>query len=118
MDKPAEHLTPEEVDCLNGISADFYTLAATPAPRQPAPADLQARRQEVSNGHHVQDFVRELDMVRKNEPYLAPVVVANYRGRFWSDAGEKEIAADFFEKAKELARQNGQPINEPSCLPP
>lgn len=27
MDQPAETLTTEEIECLNGISADFYSLA-------------------------------------------------------------------------------------------
>jgi len=107
MDQPAEHLSPEEVDCLNAISADFYTLAG-PAPQTlPAPAYVRDRLKEVLDAREGQDFGKALELLRKNEQYIDPAAAASFRGSIWSKAGENEIALDFFQRANELAPGNG-----------
>jgi hypothetical protein len=102
MDAPAASLTPDEVDCLNAISADFYTLSEPPPSPQPAPADLRHRLKKVLEARDTGDFAKALDLLRQNEPYLDSAVVAFMRGRIWSQAGEHEIARDYFRQAKML----------------
>jgi hypothetical protein len=103
MDEPADHLTSEEIDCLNGISADFYTLRGPPAKHHPSPADVRNKLKEMSDAREAGDYVKALDLARRNEAYLDPAVVADFRGRVWSEAGEKEMAGVFIGRAKEMA---------------
>jgi hypothetical protein len=102
MDEPAEDLTPEEVNCLNAISADFYTLTDPTSRSQPGSPEMKDRLIEVSDAREIGDFAKALDLLRKNEASLDPAVVASWRGRIWSELGESQIAADFFQRASEL----------------
>jgi tetratricopeptide (TPR) repeat protein len=107
MDEPAEFLTHEEVDCLNAISADFYTLTGPPSHVQHnPPSALRDDQLGALDARDARDFTKALDLVRKIEPYFDPAYVAYLRGSIWAKAGENEIAVDFFQRAKELAPQN------------
>jgi hypothetical protein len=108
MDEPAEHLTLEEVECLNAISADFYTLGGSPVQHQPTPADMPDRMKEMSDARDAGDYVKALDLARRNEAYLDPAVLANFRGRVWAEAGENEIAGEFFRRATDLSAHSRQ----------
>jgi tetratricopeptide (TPR) repeat protein len=107
MDEPAEYLTQDEVDCLNSISADFYTLAGTPAQAQanPPPA-LRDEMTEMLYARDSGDYIKALELIRKNEAFLDPAVAVYYRGRVWSVAAENTIALDFLQRSKELSPQN------------
>jgi tetratricopeptide (TPR) repeat protein len=107
MDEPAEHLTQEEVACLNAISADFYTLVEPPWQVQTSPPEAREELNEVLDASAALDFVRALDLLRKNQAYRDAASVSYMRGTIWSQAGEDEIALDFFRRAKELAPENG-----------
>jgi len=60
----------------------------------------------MSDAREARDYARALDAARRYEAHLDPAVVANFRGRVWSEAGENEIASEFFKRAKELGMQN------------
>ena len=102
MDEPARGLTQEEILCIKGISADFYTLSDPPWQVQPCPPaerqEWEARLKALNSG----DFVRALDLLRRNQAYHDAATVASERASIWSWAGEKEIAGAFFRRAKEL----------------
>jgi len=106
MDQAAGSLLPEEVDCLNAISADFYTLSGAPWEGQPAPPAARAELQKVLDARDAGDYVTALDLLRQNQACCDAAAMAYMRGRIWSAAGENEIAADFFRRAKELAPGN------------
>jgi hypothetical protein len=108
MDEPAAHLTSEEVECLNAISADFYTLSGSTVQHKTSAADVQERLKEMSDARDAGDYVKALDLARQNEPYLDPAAVAEFRGRVWAEAGEKEIAGEFFRRGTELSAQSRQ----------
>jgi hypothetical protein len=116
MDQPAEHLTSEEVDCLNGISADFYTLAGPVSESTPAPADLREQLNDVTRARDEQDFVKALELLRKNELYVDQAEMASMRASIWAQAGENEIAADFSRRANELAHENGSVVSHPRAV--
>lgn len=107
MDEPANFLDPEEVECLRGISADFYTLSEPPWQVQPSPPAMREELQAAIDAREKGDFVRALDLLRKHQRYRDTADVSALRGSIWSQAGENEIAADFFRRAKELNQQNG-----------
>jgi tetratricopeptide (TPR) repeat protein len=108
MDEPADYLTDAEIDCLNAISADFYTLASPSRPVQPNPPP-SARDDLIQSfeAKETRDFPRALELLRRNEAFRPPAGVAYFRGRIWSEAGEDEIAVEFFQKAKDLEPQRG-----------
>jgi hypothetical protein len=107
MDEPAEHLTPEEVDALNAISADFYTLSGQTWEVLPSPPSAQEALKEVLEARERGDFIRALDLLRTNQKYHDAAALSYLRGKIWSEAGEKAIAEDFFRRAKELKGENG-----------
>lgn len=102
MDEPARDLSQEEIDCLRGISADFYTLSDPPWQVQSSPPAASQQWKEMQKAREARDFVRALDLLRKNQAYHDAATVAYERGNIWTKAGEKEIAAEFFQRAKEL----------------
>ena len=81
------------------------TLSGSPVQHHPSPADVRDRLKEMSDARDAGDYVKALDLARRNEAYLDSAVVANFRGRVWSEAGEKEIAMEFFNRATQLAPQ-------------
>lgn len=102
MDGPANYLSQEEIDCLNTISADFYTLSDPPWQIQLGPLLAHEELKEVLEARDARDFVKALDLLRKNQAYLDAASASSLRGSIWSQAGENEIAKDFFRRAKEL----------------
>lgn len=50
MDEPARDRLQDEIDCLNGISADFYTLSDPPWQVQPSLPSLQQRMETDADG--------------------------------------------------------------------
>ncbi len=107
MDEVGEYLTQEEVDFVKGISIDFYTINTVPGIQANPPANLREVLSKHLAARDAQDYSKALGLLRKIEVYLEPALVAYFRGRIWSEAGEIEIAVDFFQRAKNLAPQNG-----------
>ena len=107
MDKVGANLAAEEVDCLNALSADFYTLGEPP--RQVPPSSLTAR-EELKKGldaRDARDYVQALALLRKNQLYRDAAATAYLRGTIWAAVGENAVAVDFFHRAHELAPENG-----------
>ncbi len=102
MDEPARDLSQEEIYCLKDISADFYTLSDPPWQVQPGSPFAQQEWKELHKAREARDFVRALDLLRRNQAYLNAQTVAYERGNIWTAVGEKEIAEEFFQRAKEL----------------
>jgi len=107
MDEPANFLDQEEIECLRGISADFYTLSEPPWQVQPSPSELWEELQAAIDARDRGDFVRALEIVRKHQRYRDTAEMSALRGSIWLQAGESEIAVDFFRRAKELNQQDG-----------
>lgn len=107
MDEPARDLSQVEIDCLNGISADLYTLSDPPWQVQPSPPAVREELKDALEARDARDYIKALDLLRKNQVYRDAATMSYMRGRIWSEAGENEIAVDFFRGAKELAPENG-----------
>lgn len=107
MDGPSGSLDQHEIACINGISADFYTLSEPPWRVQPGVPGFREELQAAIEARDRGDYVRALDLVRKNQPYCDSATVSTLRGSIWLQAGETEIAADFFRMANEPDSPNG-----------
>ena len=97
MDQPAEKLTMEEVDCLNGISADFYSLANefehTVLPKT---ADADWSILESHNARSKRDYAKSMTFLRRAQQHLELRQLSYVRGSILLEAGEPLAAADFF----------------------
>jgi tetratricopeptide (TPR) repeat protein len=111
MDEPAKYLAQEEIDCLNAISADFYTLSGQPWQVQPSPPMAREELKEALEARDRRDYVKALDLLRKNQVFRETASVSYMRARIWSGAGEYDIALDFFRRAKELTPRRGTIIS-------
>src|SRR5581483_1103698 len=67
MDEPARDLSRDEIYCLKGISADFYTLSDPPWQIQPSPPAESQEWKEMQKAREARDFVRALHLLRKNQ---------------------------------------------------
>jgi len=107
MDGPGSRLSPEEMDCVNGISADFYSLTEVP-PRstQPKTAELQADLAAAANLRDSEDYPKALHILRSRSAFIAPAELAYQRGQIWKKAGEGGIASLFLRRAVELDPNN------------
>lgn len=107
MDKSGRGLSRDEIESVNGISADFYSLsemtedgppAVTPEALADFAASLEARKSSK--------FHAALALLRTHgEAFPAPSL-AYLRGRIWLEAGEYDIAHEFLEHAAELEPAN------------
>jgi tetratricopeptide (TPR) repeat protein len=107
MDGSGSRLSSDEVASLNGISADFYSLAesSTESLTSQAP-DVQADLRAALEARDRRDFGRSLDLLRKRSAYINPAVLSYVRGSVWGEAGEDLIAVEFFQRAAELEPGN------------
>jgi hypothetical protein len=108
MDIPWETLSPEQRDSVGGLAADLNWIRRGPIPgktskdelfREDAPAVLRAR--EDGNWHDVLRSLRRLAW------YYPPADLAHLRGEAWSQLGDDATALLFFEKARDLAPEDG-----------
>jgi hypothetical protein len=103
MDEPASRLSSDEIDGVQGISTDFYSVTdPLPTAILPRNAEVDDDLAEASRAQASKDFHRALDLLRRRASYLEPAALAYLRGRIWIDAGEDRIASLFLERAAEL----------------
>ncbi|MBL8819393.1 MAG: hypothetical protein JNL58_25400 [Planctomyces sp.] len=107
MDGPAASLTSEEIDCLNGISADFYSLAPdfhhTPAPKT---AEVDSFIRESFDARNHNDYASSITLLRKAQRHLELWQLSYVRGSILLEAGEPLAASDFFLRAADLYPSN------------
>jgi hypothetical protein len=107
MDEPGSRLSPDQIASANGISADFYSLAASSAaPVLPQTDEVQEGLKSALEARDHGDFDRALELLRKHADYLNPAVLSFVRGSIWGKAGEDQIALQFFRRASELDPTN------------
>jgi hypothetical protein len=103
MDGPGSRLSPAEIACVNGISADFYSLTEKPAASVPERgAGIQQDLAAASRRRDSGDYQAALDLLRQRAEFIEPAELAYQRGLIWEKAGEPEIAALFLRRAEEL----------------
>jgi tetratricopeptide (TPR) repeat protein len=103
MDDPGSRLSPAEIDTINGISADFYSLVEEPpVSARPRSDEIQGDLAEVARRRDTGDYQGALDLLRRRSESLNADELAYHRGLIWKKAGEHEIAALFLRRAAEL----------------
>jgi hypothetical protein len=103
MDDPGSRLSSDEILSVNGISADFYSLGASPTgPVLPQTDEVKADLRSALDTRDRRDFSRVLELLRERAAYLNPAVLAYVRGSIWAEAGEDQIAVQFFQRAAQL----------------
>jgi tetratricopeptide (TPR) repeat protein len=107
MDDPGGRLSPAEIDSVNGISADFYSLTDQPAALvRPRTEDVQRDLAEAMSARASRNFNWTLEVLRSRSGFLEPAALAFQRGRTWMEANEYKIAVLFLQRASELEPAN------------
>jgi hypothetical protein len=103
LDGPGSRLSTDEVASVNGISADFYSLVAPPTgPTAPQTDEVRADLRSALEARDRGDFGRALELLRRRAPSVNPAVLSYVRGTIWGEAGEDQIAVQFFRRAAQL----------------
>src|SRR5437764_14378841 len=71
MDDPGSRLSPDEIVSVNAVSADFYSLAASPTGSVlPQTDEVKADLRSALDARDRRGFSRALDLVRKRAWYI------------------------------------------------
>jgi hypothetical protein len=107
MDESGSHLSGEEINSLNGISADFYSLVDTPPGEvSPITAEVMTDLESILQARKTNDFNKSLELLRKHVDRIPPSRLAYLRGSVWMEAREYPIAALFMQRASALEPDN------------
>src|SRR3954451_10827028 len=103
MDDPGSRLSSDEIVAVNGISADFYSVAASSTgPVLPQTDEVQADLRSALDARDRRHFSRAMELLRKHAAHINPAVLSYVRGSIWGEAGEDQIAVQFFRRAARL----------------
>jgi hypothetical protein len=102
MDASSEHFSDAEIASLHGISADLYSLAETAAPARPKTPQAQHDLLEAMLAARSGDYIKALELLRRNQAMIEPSLLSYMRGQIFADAGLAELANRFFEHASTL----------------
>ena len=107
MDAPGSQLSEDEIEGVNGVSADLYSLLDPQSPALPQTNDIRAGLKRAVNARDAGDPHTALTLVREYSGYMEPSVLAYLRGTIWLELKEHALALPFFQRAAEL-----DPINQ------
>jgi hypothetical protein len=100
MDGSWYHLSKDEVDSVNSLSADLYSLGQSrTAQGKPTAHFLQELQGRIASG----DWHEVLRLVREQESVLLPQRVAMLRGLAWANLQVFEPAIEFLHEAMRLS---------------
>jgi tetratricopeptide (TPR) repeat protein len=103
MDVSWYQLRAEEIDAVNGLSADLYSIGQNrKAYEKPTAAFMQDLQGRVVSG----DWHEVLTLVREHESILPPERVAMLRGLAWANLQLFEPAIEFLQEAMRLSPNN------------
>ena len=107
MDAPADFFTKSETESANGISADLYSISnSEPYTPQPMTQIVQAEIKKALDARNAGEFIESLNLLRKNQTYVDFAMLTYVRGSVMFDAGEFNLAVDFFRHAMVLSPNN------------
>ncbi len=101
-------LTSAENERLSGLSQDLYTVS-DPPPAQPPERmnpQAQARLSEAYETRERGEWDRSLELLRRWGKFVPGPLLSYLRARIWEDAGDKAVAAIFFDQAWRLDPSN------------
>jgi hypothetical protein len=110
MDAPWYSLSEEEIERVDGLAADLYTLEEAPAaPPQSDNGAVGSLRADLRRAWEARDWEGGLDLLRRHPGLLPPYEAAFLRGWCWNELGDPATADLFFHRAAELAPDNANP---------
>ena len=108
-DAPWELSSDAERNRLRGLSEDLNAISeqSTNEAAEPMNPQAQAKLVEASEARQRGEWGLALDTLRVFGKSIAPALLSYLRGAIWSEAGDQETAAVFFEHAARLDPNNG-----------
>lgn len=99
MDAPWRRLTKVELELVDGLSADLYTIGQ----QRPAPPAVDADIASATDvAFEEQRWGDLLDLLREHEKELPPDGVAFVRGICWFELQQFDVAIEFLREATRL----------------
>lgn len=91
-----------------GLSGDLDTLIEPPSEALPMNPQAQSNLNECYEARERGDWDRALELLRRLAKSISPALLAFLRGTVWRDAGDRESAALFFERAHRLEPEDAR----------
>jgi len=109
MDAPWYSLSEEEIERVDGLSADLYTLEEEPAASGPSGNSTgESVRADFKRAWAAHEWEALLELLRAHPGFLLPQEAAFLRGWSWNQLGDPDTAALFFQRAAELDPHNAK----------
>lgn len=108
MDRPGDALSGAEVRAVKDISVDLYSISGDVSEAPTTQAGPFAVLHEVEVAIARRDALGALAILRDHADEFSPASLTFLRGKAFEAVQQFEIAADFFERAKELSPCNSE----------
>ncbi len=104
MDAPWNALSRTEVERAQWLSEDLYSVSEPRASFAQMEMDTNVQQQlgmaiEAKSSH---EWDRALTLLRASQEHISSAVLSYLRGTIWEQAGYPDIAAFFYENAREI----------------
>ncbi len=123
MDFPWRQLSPEEINRVDGMSADLYTLESDSPIQHPEAGGINSAEfaAEIKAARKDGDYDRILSLLRDKPQFISADRAAFLRGWCYEQLGEAETAELFFQNAARLDSANDLydvfVVDQPSVSP-
>jgi tetratricopeptide (TPR) repeat protein len=109
LDAPLKALNAMEKTRAQWLSEDLYSVSE-PTPetvhQQQMTSEAQRHLNEVSDARRNGEWDKALELLRKWSAYVLPAQLSYLRGAVWSEAGNLDVAAEFYGHAAESDPEN------------
>jgi tetratricopeptide (TPR) repeat protein len=108
MDLPLKALSQPEKERARWLSEDLYSISAPSVTHPLKELTNQAQHQidEFYEARRNHEWDRALDLLRSCQQSLSPHLVSYLRGSIWLEAGNSDVATEFFKHASKLEPTN------------
>ena len=103
MDRPGDALIDDEGRAVSDISVDLYSISDDVVEAATRRAEPFAVLYEVEDAIARRDAMAALTLLRNHAAEFPPASLMYLRGKAFEAVEQFEIAADFFERARELS---------------
>jgi tetratricopeptide (TPR) repeat protein len=103
LDAPLKALRRPENERARWLSEDLYSISEPPATVTLKEMNPQAQQQlnEAYEARQNREWDRALSLLRRWQEYISPALVSYLRGAIWLEAGNPDVAAEFYRHASE-----------------
>lgn len=108
MDSSLRALCHTERERARWLSEDMYSISESPSTANLTPMTVQSQQQlnEAYEARQTGEWDRALSLLRRCQEYISPDLVSYLRGSIWLEAGNPDVATEFYRHALEFDSTN------------